>query len=137
MSNAMEVNDSDFELQIEQHKGLAVVDFWATWCAPCRDELPLIRDVYLAHRDEGLTVVAIDFGDESADTIRKFWRSLNLEPAPFLDPDGRVAAAYGVALNNTGLPVSVLVARDGSVSSYEPFPLTRDYLDAALQKILS
>src|SRR5712671_2691794 len=112
-----------------------LINFWATWCLPCRNELPLIRDAYLAHRAEGFSVMAINFGDESADTVRKFWRSLNLQPAPFLDPDGRAANAYGVALNNTGLPVSVLVARDGTVSSYEPFPLTKDYLDPALQKV--
>jgi len=125
-------------VSLAQLRGNAVlINFWATWCVPCRDELPLIRDEYLAHRADGLSVVAINFGDESADTVRKFWSRFDLQPAPFLDPDGRAAAAYGVALNNTGLPVSVLVARDGTVSSYEPFPLTKDYLDPALQKILS
>jgi peroxiredoxin len=113
-----------------------LINFWATWCVPCRDELPLIRDAYLAHRTEGLTVVAIDFGDESAGTIQSFWKSMNLQPAPVLDPSGMASRAYGVALSSSGLPVSVLVARDGTVSSYEPFPLTKDYLDPALQKIL-
>ena len=125
-------------VSLSELKGKPVlINFWATWCVPCRDELPLIRDAYLAHRAEGLSVIAINFGDESADTIRKFWSRFDLQPAPFLDPDGRAAGAYGVALNNTGLPISVLVARDGTVSSYEPFPLTKDYLDPALQKILS
>src|SRR6266550_1313212 len=114
-----------------------LISFWATWCVPCRDELPLIRDEYLAHRAEGLEVVAIDWGDESADTVRRFWTSLKLQPAPFLDPDGQAATAYGVTLSSTGLPVSVLVARDGTVSSYEPFPLTKEFLDRALAKILS
>jgi len=115
-----------------------LITFWATWCVPCRDELPLIRDEYLAHRLEGLRVVAIDYGNESPDTIRAFWISLKLQPAPVLDPDGQASRAYGVNLTlSTGLPVSVLVARDGTVSSYEPFPLTRDYLDPVLQKILS
>jgi len=115
-----------------------LITFWATWCVPCRDELPLIRDEYLAHRLQGLRVVAIDYGNESPDTIRAFWTSLNLQPAPVLDPDGQASHAYGVNLTlSTGLPVSVLVARDGTVSSYEPFPLTRAYLDPALQKIMS
>src|SRR2546423_13337298 len=113
-----------------------LINLWATWCVPCRDELPLIRDEYLAHRAEGLTVIAVNFGDESSDTVRKFWSSYNLQPAPFLDPDGSVSANYGVALNNTGLPVSVLIARDSVISSYEPFPLTKDFVDAALAKVL-
>ena len=125
-------------LSLSQLKGKPVlISFWATWCVPCRDELPLIRDEYLAHRAEGLEVVAIDWGDESADTVRRFWTNLKLQPAPFLDPDGRAATAYGVTLSSTGLPVSVLVARDGTVSSFEPFPLTKEFLDPALQKILS
>jgi cytochrome c-type biogenesis protein len=113
-----------------------LISFWATWCTPCRDELPIIRDAYLAHRNQGLSVVAIDFGDESAATVRTFWSSMGLEPTPVLDPDGQTSKAYGVALSSTGLPVSVVVARDGTVSSYENFPLTQDYLDPALQKVL-
>jgi len=124
-------------VSLSQLKGKPVlISFWATWCVPCRDELPLIRDEYLAHRAEGFTVIAVNFGDESSDTVRKFWSNYNLQPAPFLDPDGSVAANYGVALNNTGLPVSILVARDGIISSYEPFPLTKDFIDAALAKVL-
>src|SRR5205807_2012461 len=124
-------------VSLSQLKGKPVlISFWATWCVPCRDELPLIRDEYLAHRAEGFSVMAIDFGDESASTVRKFWGGYNLQPPPYLDADGHAATAYGVALSSTGLPVSVLVARDGTVSSYEPFPLTRGYLDAALAKVL-
>src|SRR2546430_5395358 len=114
-----------------------LINFWGTWCLPCRNELPLIRDAYLAHRGEGLTIVAIDFGDESAATVNTFWKSMNLQPPPVLDPSGAASRAYGVALSSSGLPVTVLVARDGTVSSYEPFPLTKDYLDSALQKILA
>jgi len=125
------------QVSLSQLRGKPVlISFWATWCVPCREELPVIREEYLAHRAEGFSVVAVNFGDESAGTIRKFWSSLNLQPAPFLDADGSAANAYGVALSSTGLPVSVLVARDGTASSYEPFPLTKDFLDSALAKVL-
>src|SRR5665811_960485 len=50
MSNAVEVNDSDFELQIEQHKGLAVVDFWATWCAPSRMIAPVLDQLAIEYK---------------------------------------------------------------------------------------
>src|SRR3989441_971355 len=135
---AFTLTDTDGRrVSLSQLKGKPVlISFWATWCVPCRDELPLIRDEYLAHRAEGLEVIAINWGDESSDSVRKFWSGYNLQPAPFLDPDGIVASNYVVALNNTGLPVSILVARDGIISSYQPFPLTKDFLDAALAKVL-
>ena len=112
-----------------------LINFWATWCTPCRDELPMISSVYHAHGGRGLVVVAIDF-KESADTVRQFWGSLHLEPAPYLDADGRVAALYGVGLKTSGLPVSVFVARDGTVSAFAPWALDPTYLDQQLAKIL-
>ena len=86
-------------------------------------------------RDEGFTVLAVNY-KESADAVRKFWSKLELEPAPLLDPDGRIADAYGVGLSSTGLPVTVFVARDGSVSAFSPWALDPDYLSRQLKAIL-
>jgi len=70
MSNAVEVNDADFESQIEQHKGLAVVDFWATWCAPCRMVAPVLDQ--LAVEYEGKAKVAKVDVDVNIKTSTKF-----------------------------------------------------------------
>ncbi len=113
-----------------------LINFWATWCGPCRDELPLISQAYQAHKNQGLTIVAIDYGRESPETIRRFWSDMHLQPAPFPDPSGDVSAAYGVALQTSGLPVSVFVGRDGLVKSYVPFPLDAGLLTAHLNEIL-
>lgn len=93
-----------------------VVTFWATWCEPCRAELPLFADVYRQHRAEGLALVAVDYG-EAPGRVGEFWHDLHLEPAPYLDPDGAVASSFGVGLQETGLPMTVLVGRDGRVVS--------------------
>jgi cytochrome c-type biogenesis protein len=112
-----------------------LINFWATWCTPCRDELPMIASAYQAHRGQGLAVVAIDF-KENAQAVSQFWTSLHLEPAPYLDADGGVAARYGVGLTTSGLPVSVFVARDGTVRAFAPWALDPTYLDQELAKIL-
>ena len=52
MSNAMAVTDSDFEQQIEKHEGLAVVDFWATWCGPCRVVAPILDQLASEYKDK-------------------------------------------------------------------------------------
>jgi len=49
MSNAVEVTDNDFETEIEQHVGLAVVDFWATWCGPCRIIAPVLDQLSIEY----------------------------------------------------------------------------------------
>ena len=112
-----------------------LINFWATWCTPCREELPMIESAYREHRDQGFMVVAVNY-KESPDAVRKFWSKLKLEPSPVLDPEGRIADVYGVGLNSTGLPVSVFVARDGSVSAFSPWALYPDYLSRQLKAIL-
>lgn len=52
MSNAIAVTDDDFEQQIEQHEGLAVVDFWATWCGPCRMIGPILDQLAEEYGDK-------------------------------------------------------------------------------------
>ncbi len=49
MSNAVDVTDSDFEAEIEKHEGLAVVDFWATWCGPCRMIAPVLDQLSIEY----------------------------------------------------------------------------------------
>ena len=70
MSNAVEVNDSDFETQIEQHKGLAVVDFWATWCGPCRMISPIVDQLATEYAGKA-KVLKLDV-DNNQRTATKF-----------------------------------------------------------------
>jgi cytochrome c-type biogenesis protein len=112
-----------------------VVTFFATWCVPCRDELPLFAVAARDHRAQGLTVVAVDY-EESAGAVRGFWRDLGLDGMPYLDPDGSVAHRFGVGLQETGLPFTVLVDRSGTVRSVLPGQLGPAQLEAQLNGIL-
>lgn len=70
MANALTVTDADFESEIEQHDGLAVVDFWATWCAPCRIIAPVLEQ--LADEYQGKVKVTTLDVDTNVRTASRF-----------------------------------------------------------------
>lgn len=113
----------------------AVVTFWATWCVPCQEELPLFSDAYRAHRDQRLALVAIDY-QEARGPVETFWRRLALEPDPYLDEDGRAARSFGVGPAQTGLPVTVLVDRRGTVTAVLPGQVDAHLFQSKLGEIL-
>jgi thiol-disulfide isomerase/thioredoxin len=91
---------------------LVLVNFWATWCPPCRREMPSLERLNQQLRDRGLTVLAVDVG-EDPDTVFAF--TGQLEPTPsfplLLDPESRAAEAWRVK----GLPTSFLIDPQGRV----------------------
>ena len=62
MANAIAVTDADFEAEVEKHEGLAVVDFWATWCGPCRMLAPTVETISSEY-DGKVTVVKCNVDD--------------------------------------------------------------------------
>lgn len=93
---------------LEAHRGRVVfLDFWASWCGPCKDSLPLVEHYARSHRD--VDVVAVDVG-ESAQVARAYARANGVGNV-VLDADQLAANAYGV----TGFPTMVVVDPDGMV----------------------
>ncbi|MEO8485216.1 MAG: TlpA disulfide reductase family protein [Betaproteobacteria bacterium] len=99
------------EVALDQLKGRVVyVDFWASWCGPCKRSFPWMSDMQRKYGDGGLTVLAINVDKKRADA-QKF---LVATPGAFTivyDPAGAVAAAYDVK----GMPTSYLVDRAGRI----------------------
>jgi thiol-disulfide isomerase/thioredoxin len=84
------------------------LNFWASWCPPCRDEMPSMELMAARHEADGLGVVAVNF-KESAATIRRFVETTLLTMPIVRDADGAAARAWSVAM----FPTTVLVGRDG------------------------
>ena len=87
MSNAKEVTDATFEAEVEGNGGLTVVDFWATWCGPCRMIAPTLDALAAEYKDQGVTVAKVDV-DVNVKTAARF----NVRSIPMLlfFKDGKV-----------------------------------------------
>ncbi len=98
---------------LSSYRGKVVmVNFWATWCPPCRRELPSMEALYQTFKDDAFTVLAINQW-ESPDHVFAYMGQLDVEPSfPILfDRDSAVSQLYGVK----GLPTTVLIDRRGRV----------------------
>ena len=84
------------------------LNFWATWCRPCRREMPAMEELHREFRDRGLEIVAVNFR-EGKDDIWKFLQELGVTFTVLLDRDGKVSEQYGV----WHLPVSYIINRRG------------------------
>jgi cytochrome c biogenesis protein CcmG, thiol:disulfide interchange protein DsbE len=88
-----------------------LVNFWASWCYPCRQEFPLLRAALARHRAQGLVIVGVSFQD-IPDDARAFVREQHADWIFARDDDGAVAAAYGVR----PVPETFFVRRDGTLA---------------------
>jgi cytochrome c biogenesis protein CcmG/thiol:disulfide interchange protein DsbE len=116
-------------VQLSQHKGEVVyVDFWASWCAPCRKSLPWMEQMHEKYKDLGFTIIGVNM-DGKKEVTEKFVKANNVTFTIARDPKGKIAAAYGVR----GMPSSYLIGRDGNIHySHEGF---RNSDKARLEKI--
>jgi thiol-disulfide isomerase/thioredoxin len=96
-------------VSLKEFRGKVVfLNFWATWCVPCRDEMPLMEALYREYKDQGLAIVAVDFRENKA-TVRRFFDELGLSFDALLDVDGEVSEQYGAF----SLPLTYFIDRDG------------------------
>jgi len=98
---------------LQDYRGKVVlINFWATWCPPCRREMPALEQLYRKLADQPFAVLAVNQW-EDADLVFAYMGDLNVFPSfPILfDPESRVSAEFGVK----GLPTSFLLDRQGRV----------------------
>jgi thiol-disulfide isomerase/thioredoxin len=113
-------------------RGKAVwVNFWASWCPPCQQETPTLREVSDLYRDRGLVLVAVDV-QETADGGRRYAERYGLRYTIGADVSGRAFHVYHVY----GLPTQFFIGPDGVIRSVVQGPLTREAAIANVEAIL-
>jgi peroxiredoxin len=89
---------------------VVLVNNWATWCPPCKAEMPTLQSYYEQHKDQGFVLLGIEAG-EPADEVAQFVKDYNLTFPVLLDPQGKALDAF----QNLNLPSSYVIDRDGTV----------------------
>ena len=100
------------ERVLSQWRGkLIMLNFWATWCGPCRTEMPGMERLWQRYRDKGLVVIAVSVDEEMERRVAKFVEILKLSYPIVLDAEGVVSDRYQVS----ALPHSFLINGDGQL----------------------
>jgi thiol-disulfide isomerase/thioredoxin len=108
-----------------------VLEFWATWCPPCLQLIPHMKDLHEKHADDGLTILSIhDANGARKKALERFAKDQKITYPIGLDTTGRVMSAYGIRM----LPHAVVIDREGKVI-WDGYP-GEDAFDKAVQKAL-
>jgi thiol-disulfide isomerase/thioredoxin len=119
-------------VQLSDYKGSVVLlDIWASWCGPCRQEMPYLIETDKQYRDQGLVILAVNI-DKEKQNVDKFISSLEVAPTfpVILDPEARIPQLFQIK----GMPTTVLIDRSGVVR-YQHVGFKSDEKDVYLQEI--
>ena len=125
------LNTGGESIQLSQFKGQAVlINFWATWCGPCRIEMPVFQDRFERYQADGLRILAVDFDEDEEDVVF-FREELGLTFDLLLDPGGEIQSLNRVL----GYPTSYFVDPEGVIRVQHVGIMTEDQLDNYLAQI--
>lgn len=126
------VGTSGGEVALADFRGRpVVVNFWASWCPPCRAEARDLERVSRAYRDRGVVFLGVDIQD-TEDEARRFLRDYDVTYPNLRDATNALAVSYGV----NGIPTTFFVDRDGRVAGSRTGPLDERRLVAQIEELL-
>lgn len=130
---ALRTLDGSRLVRLSELRGqVVVVNFWASWCAACREEHPNLLAAWARYRDQGVVMLGIDYQD-SASAARAFMREMGGGWPILVDPGSRVALDYGVY----GVPETFFIDRGGIVDLKRIGPSSYQLLTEEIQRLLA
>jgi len=110
LPNPMVLDSDENIVEIGYKEALLIINFWATWCAPCKKEMPSLNKLAKNMKHDDVQVVTVASGRNSKEAIEVFFSDNKLtDLKKYRDPKGKMAISYGV----TALPTTVVIAPNG------------------------
>jgi cytochrome c biogenesis protein CcmG/thiol:disulfide interchange protein DsbE len=127
-----DINGAD--VRLNDYKGKVVLlNFWATWCGPCKVEIPEFVDLYAQYKDRGFVILGVLANDTPApDQLRSFMGEYSMS-YPVLFSTEELETAFGSVW---ALPTSFLIGRDGGVCAKQLGPVSKDDVERSLKSLL-
>ena len=110
-NNVIFLDNNDQKININQFRdNLLILNFWATWCEPCKEEMPSLDKLQANPELDKIKIFAINIGKETLEKVNKFFIDLNIENfEPYFDPPNTLAKTFFLR----GVPTSILINKEG------------------------
>ena len=109
--NVIFLDKNDQKININEYKGkLLLLNFWAVWCEPCKEEMPSLDKLQANPELDNIKIFAINIGKETLDKVNKFFIDLNIKNfEPYFDPPTTLAKMFSLR----GVPTTILINKEG------------------------
>lgn len=120
-----------FSLAEQKGKNVVILDFWATWCPPCREGMPILNKIGNEYKDKGVVFVAVNQQEEGK-KIKEFLQNQKLNMTVAFDPESEIAEQYQV----TNIPQTVIIDKNGTITDIHVGVMSEQLLRKKLNRLL-